>query len=67
MTKHRPKPPAGAAAKVDIHAAVGAALDELQRRQAYEHLKHLERRITEYPPVPDAPPYVETFPGLPKS
>ncbi len=64
MARHRSKTPA---AKVDIHAAVGAALDELQRRQAYKHLLHLEGRIAEFPPVPDAPPYVETFPDPPKS
>jgi len=67
VTKHRPRTSAGAAAEVDIHAAVRDASAELERRKAYELLKHLERRITDYPPVPGAPPYVETFPDIAKS
>ena len=67
MARHRPEIPADAVAKVDIHAAVREAGAELERRKAYEMLKHLERRIDDYPPVPGAAPYVETFPGLPKS
>lgn len=64
MARHRPETPA---AKVDIHAAARAALEELERRKAYEHLKYLEGRIAEFPPVPGAPPYAETFPDIAKS
>jgi hypothetical protein len=64
MARHHPETPA---AEADIDAAVGAALAELQRRKAYEHLLYLEKRIAAFPPVPGDPPYVETSPGFAKS
>jgi hypothetical protein len=67
MAKHRPESSADPAAKIDIDAALRAAHAELERRKAYKHLKHLEGRIAEFPPVPDDPPYIETFPDLSKS
>jgi hypothetical protein len=64
MTKHRPKPLADVAARAALATAVQAAHAELERRQAYKHLKYLEGRITQFAPVPGDPPYVETFPDL---
>jgi hypothetical protein len=52
MARHRSKTPAGAAVRIDIHAAVREATAELERRKAYELLKHLERRITDFRPCP---------------
>jgi hypothetical protein len=66
MARHRSKT-SEATAKADIDAASLAALAELKRRQVYEHLKYLEGRISEYPPVPGDPPYAKLFPDLDKS
>jgi hypothetical protein len=70
MTKHRPKLPADTAPTAPesaLDAALRAVTAELERRKAYSELRRLERRITDFPPVPGDPPYVESFQDPPKS